>query len=310
MPDAVSSEAEAVAEAEVHDAADEVAAKANPEVEHAADPNLTEFQKSCIAGYAKDPYFSDEQELCHLTKLKGMWWLNTENLVIPDAFDLRQCIMCEMHDSPYRGPLGIKKTQRAIELLYSWATLAADVESYVRHRPSCQRMKSTNQKPAGLLQPLPIPSRRWGSVSMDLITALPETKSGNTAIVAFVERLSKMTHLAACSTNIDAEDFAKLFRHEVFRLHGLPYELISDRDPRFTSHFMTEVCRLLHIKQGMSTAYHPQTDGQLSAPTGHLRRCCVILSILCMMTGMSICLWLSLLSMMHGKTLRMIRHSC
>ena len=97
---------------------------------------------------------------------------------------------------------------------------------------------------------------------MDFITALPETQCGNTAIVAFVDRLTKMTHLAACSTNIGAEDFAKLFRHEVFRLHGLPYELISDRDPRFTSHFMTEVCRLLNIKQGMSTAYHPQTDGQ------------------------------------------------
>ena len=97
---------------------------------------------------------------------------------------------------------------------------------------------------------------------MDLITALPETQSVNTAIVAFVDRLTKMTHLAACSTNIGAEDFAKLFRHEVFGLHGLPYELISDSDPRFTSHLMTEVCWLLNIKQGMSTADYPQTDGQ------------------------------------------------
>ncbi len=126
--------------------------------------------------------------------------------------------MCEMHDSPYRGHVGIKKTKKAIELLYFWPTLVADVECYVKHCPSCQKMKSTNQTPAGLLQPLPIPSRRWGSVSMDLITALPETQSGNTAIVAFVDRLTKMTHLAACSTDIGAEDFAKLFRHEVFRL--------------------------------------------------------------------------------------------
>ena len=97
---------------------------------------------------------------------------------------------------------------------------------------------------------------------MDLITALPEPQSGNTAIVAFVDWLTKMTHLAACGANIGAEDSAKLFRHEVFRLHSLPYELIIDRDPRFTSHFMTEVCRLLNIIQRMSTAYHPQTDGE------------------------------------------------
>ena len=207
VPAAVSSEAEAVAEAEVHEAADEAVTEANL-VEHASDSDLTEFQKKCIAGYAKDTYFSDEQKLCHVTKLKGMWWSDADKLVIPDAFGLRQVIMCEMHDSPYRGHIGIKKTQKAIELLYSWPTLAADVESYVKHCPSCQRMKSTNQKPAGFLQPLPIPSKRWGSVSMDIITALPETKSGNTAIVAFVDRLTKMTHLAACSTTIGAEDFA------------------------------------------------------------------------------------------------------
>jgi len=253
--------AEAESEAE-SGAAAEAELEGATVIEHVPDSDLTEFQQKCIAGYAKDPYFSDELRLSHLTKLKDLWWSNSDKLVIPDAFDLRQLVMCEMHDSPYRGHVGIKKTEKAIGLLYFWPTLAADVECYVKHCPCCQKMKSTNQKPAGLLQPLPIPTRRWGSVSMDLITSLPETRSGNTAIVAFVDRLTKMTHLAACSTNIGAEAFAKLFRHQVFRLHGLPYELISDRDPRFTSHFMTEVCRLLNIKQGMSTAYHPQTDGQ------------------------------------------------
>ena len=79
---------------------------------------------------------------------------------------------------------------------------------------------------------------------MDLITALPETALGNTAIVVFVDRLSKMTHLVACKTAIDAQTFAKLLRHEVIRLHGLPDEFVSDRDGRFTSGFMREVCRL------------------------------------------------------------------
>ena len=72
-----------------------------------------------------------------------------------------------------------------------------------------------------------------------------------------------MTHLAACKTSIDTQAFAKMFRHEVIRLHGVPYEFVSDRDGRFTSNYMREVCRLLNIKQAMSTAYHPQADGQI-----------------------------------------------
>ena len=97
---------------------------------------------------------------------------------------------------------------------------------------------------------------------MDLITALPETAFGNTAIVVFVDRLSKMTHLVACKTSIDTQDFAKMVTHEVIRLHGIPYEFVNDCDARFTSNFMREVCWLLRIQQAMSTAYHPQTDGQ------------------------------------------------
>ena len=78
----------------------------------------------------------------------------------------------------------------------------------------CQRNKSTNLKPGGLLQALHVPKCKWGSVSKDLITALPETSSGNTAIVVFVDRLSKMTHVAACKTSIGTQAFAKMLRHE------------------------------------------------------------------------------------------------
>jgi transposase InsO family protein len=76
-------------------------------------------------------------------------------------------------------------------------------------------------------------------------------------ILVFVDRLSRMVHFAATHTTATAEDTARLFRHKVFRLHGMPREIISDRDTRFTSRFCTEVCRLLNIRQGLSTAYHP-----------------------------------------------------
>ena len=100
-----------------------------------------------------------------------------DRLVVPNADALRQFVICELHDSPWHGHAGVKKTRKGIERLYTWPSLKDDVEQYVRTCPCCQRNKPTNQKPAGLLQPLPVPTRKWGSVSMDLITALPETTS-------------------------------------------------------------------------------------------------------------------------------------
>jgi hypothetical protein len=98
---------------------------------------------------------------------------------------------------------------------------------------------------------------------MDLITGLPITRHGqHDAIVVFVDKLSKMVHYAPCTTTIDAPALAKIFFREVVRLHGVPEIIISDRDPRFTSHFWTALWKELGTKLNMSTSYHPQTDGQ------------------------------------------------
>ena len=113
-----------------------------------------------------------------------------------------------MHDSPYAGQTGVNKTRRAIEQFYIWPSLKDDVAHWVRTCAGCQRNKSTNRKQAGMLQLLPVPTRKWGSVSMDLIIALLVTASGNTAIIVFVDQLRKMTHLAACKTCIDTQALA------------------------------------------------------------------------------------------------------
>jgi hypothetical protein len=97
---------------------------------------------------------------------------------------------------------------------------------------------------------------------MDFITQLPVTKTGYDAIAVFVDRLTKMVHFAPTYTDCSARDVARLFNDTVFKHHGLPSELISDRDPRFTSEFWTELTRLLGTKLKMSAALHPQTDGQ------------------------------------------------
>ena len=143
--------------------------------------------------------------------------------------------------------------------------LERDVRQYVSVCDHCQRNKASNEKPAGLLQPLPVPEFRWQWVTVDFITDLPENKAGHTAIVVFVDRLSKMVHFAPCWNNMGAEEFAQIFVREIFRLHGIPKFLVSDRDKPdkpADSKFFGTVCKLLGIDQRMSTASHPQTDGQ------------------------------------------------
>ena len=126
----------------------------------------------------------------------------------------------------------------------------------------CQHNKPSNDRPAGLLQPLPVPEFRWQWVTVDLIQDLPETKAGHTAIVVFVDRLSKMVHFAPAWNNMGAEEFAQVLMTNIFRLHGMPMFLVSDGDKLLTSRFFEKVSKLLGIGQKMSPASHPQTDGQ------------------------------------------------
>jgi hypothetical protein len=137
-----------------------------------------------------------------------------------------------------------------------------DVRHYVKSCDSCQRIKASQQSPAGLLQPLAIPKVPWEQVSMDFITQLPKTKAGFDAIVVFVDTFSKMVHFVPTKTTATAPDIARLFFDNVFHLHGLPKSLVSDRDPKFTSHFWQSLFQTLGTKLAMSTAFHPQTDGQ------------------------------------------------
>jgi len=138
----------------------------------------------------------------------------------------------------------------------------ADVRKFVATCDSCQRMKGTSQRTPGLLTPLTVPNDTWASVSMDLVTSLPQTSAGYTAIAVFVDRLSKMVRLAPCRDDTSAEEFADIFISTVFKSHGLPRQLVSDRDNRFTSKLWQSLMQKLHVTCAMSSAYRPQTDGQ------------------------------------------------
>ena len=122
-------------------------------------------------------------------------------------------------------------------------------------------MKPVRHKPYGLLQPLPIPERPWGSISMDFITDLP--KSGKfDSILVVADRLTKMSHFIACKKSTSAMETANLLIDNVFRFHGLPDDIISDRGPQFTSKFWKSINDIFGIKVKLSTAFHPESDGQ------------------------------------------------
>ena len=188
-------------------------------------------------------------------------------LVLPDADDealdrLKHKIMEEHHDSTYSAHLGRDKTYESVRRHYTWDNLYNDVAQYVASCLKCQQSKDRTRRPAGLLQPLPLPEQKWEQVSLDLITALPKTKEGYDALFVVVDRLSKMIHVAPCKTTVTASQLASIFMRMIFKYHGMPRVIVSDRDPRFVSHFWTSFMKAMGTKLSMSTAYHPQTDGQ------------------------------------------------
>ena len=134
------------------------------------------------------------------------------------------------------------------------------VRNYVEACDTCPRIKDPRHKPYGLLQPLDIPQRPWQSISMDFIVKLPMSR-GYDSIWVVCDRLTRAAHFIPCNETITAQELAWLFLARIFRLHGLPSHIISDRGSVFVSHFWKALTALLNVELKTSTAYHPQTDG-------------------------------------------------
>ena len=152
----------------------------------------------------------------------GFLYYGESRLYIPKDAALRTRLLHECHDAPTSGHLGKDKTMEQVKRRFYWPAIAAKyVQQYVRSCDACQRNKPSQQAPGGLLQPLPIPSQPWQQVSMDLITQLPKSKSGNDAIVVFVDKLTKMVHFVPTKTTATAPQLARVSWTTVVRQHGL-----------------------------------------------------------------------------------------
>ena len=176
--------------------------------------------------------------------------------------NLRDKVMHESHVPPYAGHRGIQATTQAIETYFYWPNMRKDIHTYVEQCMICQKVKYDRGKAPGLLQPLPIPNVPWESISMDFIFGLPKSMQGNTGIWTIVDRFSKQAHFIPVKKTIKAHHMAKLFISQIFKYHGLPTSIVSDRDFRMTSLFWRGLFENLGTRLNFSLAYHPQTDGQ------------------------------------------------
>ncbi len=169
-------------------------------------------------------------------------------------------IMQIAHDSKVGGHFKFAKTMSRLSNFH-WKNKSRDVKKYVDGCITCQQYKDSNQKKLTSPTSLEMPERRWGSLATDFIVKLPKTKKGYDAITTWVDRLTRRVHFLKSKTTDTAVDVANDFFEHIFKHHGLPDNIVSDRDPKFTSEFWKRLMELSGVKLKMSTSRHPQTDG-------------------------------------------------
>ncbi|KAJ9544262.1 hypothetical protein OSB04_023969 [Centaurea solstitialis] len=203
---------------------------------------------------------------------KGRIW-------IPSVEQLRKMIMDEAHQSKYSIHPGSDKMYKGLKEHYWWPGMKRDIATYVSKCLTCAKVKAEHQKPSGLLQQPEIPEWKWEQISMDFVTKLPKTKKGHDTIWVIVDRLTKSAHFLPIKETYSIDKLARLYVDEVVMRHGVPISIISDRDSRFTSRFWQSLQAALGTRVDLSTAYHPQTDGQTERTIQTLEdmlRACVI----------------------------------
>jgi hypothetical protein len=218
--------------------------------------------KECSELLSADKVKDQPADSC--IRLHGGLLINASNrIVIPSsASSVKSLIFHECHDAPLGGHSGTAKTIDRISRRFIWKNMNEEIRSYVSTCLMCQMNKPSQQFPMGLLQPIASPDSPWHTVTLDFIVALPKTKRGYDATIVIVDKLTKWVIYIASHTTDDAPTVARYFFDHVVRHHGIPTVIISDRDAKFASIFWQSLWGQLGTRLHMSTAFHPQTDGQ------------------------------------------------
>jgi len=175
---------------------------------------------------------------------------------VPKDEKLRAEIIKLHHDTPIGEHGGQWKTVELVTRNFWWPGITKEVKWYVERCDACQRNKNCTKQPAEKLMPNSILEKPWAHISVDFITKLPLAQGYNSILVV-VDQLTKMVHFIPTTEKTLAEGLARLFRNNVWKLHGLPESIISDRGPQFTAGLMKELNEMLGIKSKLSIAFHP-----------------------------------------------------
>ena len=235
------------------------------------DPKLSAAIKS---GYESDPFcrkvMANLDSFPMIKVVDGLIFIGSR-LVVPRVGTIREDLFRAAHDS--LGHFGAEKSYANLRSAYYWPRMRTELEeAYVPGCDACQRNKGSTQRPTGPLHPLPVPDGRGDSVAMDFIGPLPEDEGFN-CIVTMTDRSGSDIRVVPTRTDISAEDFAELFFDHWYCENGLPLELISDRDKLFVSRFWRHLTKVAGVKLGMSTAFHPETDGSSERTNKTVNQC-------------------------------------
>lgn len=189
-----------------------------------------------------------------LIHYKGRIWVG-------DSQYLKEKILLALHASAVGGHSGFEATYMRVKKLFAWTKMKQEIKTFVSQCSVCQQAKTERVAYPGLLTPLPVPEGAWQVVSLDFIEGLPKSGSSN-CILVVVDKFSKYAHFLQLAHPFTALQVATAYMNNIFKLHGFPEALISDRDRVFTSNAWQELFRLVGTDLRISTAYHPQMDGQ------------------------------------------------
>jgi hypothetical protein len=209
----------------------------------------------------------------------------------------------ECHYDPMAGHFGARKTQEKLERHYSWKGLAKDVKDYCNDCLRCRRSAAAKHKPYGPLAPLPPPKAAWDEVTFDFITELPPSKFNGVvydAIMVVVCRLTKMAHYIPARGDWDGTDLAQAWIREVIRLHGVPSIIISDRGPLMNAKHWKTFNHYLNARRVLTSAFHPQTDGQTERQNQTLEQ---YLRVYCTLEQDDWALWISIAEFAYNDSL-------
>ncbi|WVZ59919.1 hypothetical protein U9M48_010002 [Paspalum notatum var. saurae] len=199
---------------------------------------------------------------CFTLDNQGVLWFKNR-LVVPKDMELRKKILEEAHKSVPTMHPGSNKMYRDLKQRFWWTRMKREIAKYVSECHVCKRVKRDHLKPAGMLHPLNIPAWKWEDIHMDFVVGLPRTQKGYDSIWVIIDRFTKSAHFLPVKTVYRANTYAELYIAKIVSLHGVPRTITSDRGSVFVSRFWEQLQKSLGTKLIHSSAYHPQTSGQV-----------------------------------------------